>query len=213
MKIKLCGIKRPEDIGYMNEFRPDYIGFVFAGTRRRIAPETAAELAEKLKPGIGKVGVFVDEPPGAVEYAVRIAGLGAVQLHGSENAEYIAEIRAILPGVEIWKAVRVKKPEDVTAAMELPADRFLLDGFSPGQAGGTGIPANLEAVEAAAPQRPYFLAGGLNCGNIERIVRRMRPFGVDLSSGIETDGRKDQKKIETIMALLRNTEKRGKAGN
>lgn len=213
MKIKLCGVKRPEDIRYMNEFRPDYVGFVFAGAKRRISPEAAAELAAELEPGIGKVGVFVNEPPEAVAYAVMLAGLDAVQLHGSEGAESIAEIRRLLPGTEIWKAARVKSPEDVTAAMELSADRFLLDSFSPGAAGGTGKPADLGAIEAAAPKRPYFLAGGLDCENIAAIVRRMCPFGVDISSGVETDGVKDREKIETIMRILRETEGSGKAGN
>lgn len=213
MKVKLCGVERPEDIRYMNEFRPDYVGFVFAGTKRRVSPEAAAVLAGLLEPGVGKVGVFVNGPPEAVAYAARLAGLCAVQLHGSEGAGYMTEIRKLLPGTEIWKAVRVRSAEDVKAAMELPADRFLLDSFSPGEAGGTGKPADLEAIEAAAPDRPYFLAGGLDCGNIAAAVRRMRPFGVDISSGIETGGAKDRKKIETIMGILRGAEGSGKAGD
>ncbi|HBG56204.1 MAG TPA: N-(5'-phosphoribosyl)anthranilate isomerase, partial [Ruminococcaceae bacterium] len=93
MKVKLCGIRRPEDVAYLNEFRPDYAGFVFAGTRRRIAPETAAALVRKLDAHIRKVGVFVDEPAASIARTVRLAGLDVVQLHGDESAEAIAKLR------------------------------------------------------------------------------------------------------------------------
>lgn len=210
MKVKLCGVKRPEDIGYLNEFRPDYAGFVFAGTKRRITPETAAALAKDLSPGIGKVGVFADEPQEAVRRTARLAGLDAVQLHGNENAAYIENLRRLLQGVEIWKAVRVRDRETVLRALALPADRFLLDAFSPGEAGGTGQPADLGVIHSCRIKIPYFLAGGLNGSNLAQTVREMRPYGVDISSGIETGGVKDRRKIETVMRILRRES--GKVG-
>ncbi|WP_326974623.1 phosphoribosylanthranilate isomerase [Caproicibacter sp. BJN0012] len=196
-------MKRQEDIGYLNEFHPDYAGFVFAGTKRRITPEAAAALAEKLDSGIGKVGVFADEEPETVCRAVRLAGLDIVQLHGGEAAEYIEALRRLLPGMEIWKAVRVRDRETVLRALTLPADRFLLDAFSPTEAGGTGRVADLGVIRSCRIEVPYFLAGGLNAGNLATIVREMRPYGVDVSSGIETGGAKDRRKIETVMRILR----------
>lgn len=210
MKVKLCGMKRPEDIKFLNEFRPDYAGFVFAGTKRRITPETAAALTEKLDSGIGRVGVFVDEAPETIRLAVRLAGLNAVQLHGGEDAEYIEHLRRLLPGVEVWKAVRVRSRETVLRAMALPADRLLFDAFSPKEAGGTGKLADLGVIQSCRVEVPYFLAGGLNAGNLAPIVSRMRPYGVDLSSGIETGGVKDRGKIETVMRILRGES--GKVG-
>lgn len=211
MKIKLCGIKRPEDIAFMNEFRPDYIGFVFAGTRRRITPQTAAALAEKLDKGIRKVGVFVDEPPESIEKTAKLAGLDAVQLHGRESAETIEKLRNLLPGVEIWKAVRVRDRDSIPDAQKLGADLLLLDSFSASEYGGTGKTADFGLIRQAKPRALYFLAGGLNSENIGAIVREFSPYGVDISSGIETGGVKDCRKIEQIMRILRGES--GKAGS
>ncbi|MCI1955551.1 MAG: phosphoribosylanthranilate isomerase [Oscillospiraceae bacterium] len=203
MKVKLCGIRRPEDVAYLNEFRPDYAGFVFAGTRRRVTPETAAALAEKLDAGIRKAGVFVDEPAESIARTVRLAGLDAVQLHGNESAETVAELRRLLPGVELWKAVRVRDRNSIPRALELGADRLVLDSFSASAYGGTGKTADWSLIREANPPVPYFLAGGLNSGNVALAVAELSPYGVDVSSGIETGGVKDRRKIEQIMRILR----------
>jgi phosphoribosylanthranilate isomerase len=206
VKIKLCGVKRPEDMEYMNEFRPDYVGFVFAGTKRRVSPETAAALAEQLDAGIRKVGVFADEEPGSVAEAAKCAGLDVIQLHGDETAEYIKSLRHLLPGPEIWKAVRVRDRKSIPRALGLGADLLLLDSFSESERGGTGKIANLNLIRQANLTAPYFLAGGLNCENIARITRELSPYGADISSGIETGGVKDRRKIERIMQILRKAE-------
>jgi phosphoribosylanthranilate isomerase len=203
MKVKLCGIRRPEDVAYLNEFRPDYAGFVFAGTRRRVTPETAAALAEKLDAGIRKAGVFVDEPAESIARTVRLAGLDAVQLHGNESAETVAKLRRLLPGVELWKAVRVRDRNSIPRALELGADRLVLDSFSASAYGGTGKTADWSLIREANPPVPYFLAGGLNSGNVALAVAELSPYGVDVSSGIETGGVKDRRKIEQIMRILR----------
>lgn len=203
MKVKLCGIRRPEDVAYLNEFRPDYAGFVFAGTRRRVTPETAAALAEKLDAGIRKAGVFVDEPAESIARTVRLAGLDAVQLHGNESAETVAELRRLLPGVELWKAVRVRDRNSIPRALELGVDRLVLDSFSASAYGGTGKTADWSLIREANPPVPYFLAGGLNSGNVALAVAELSPYGVDVSSGIETGGVKDRRKIEQIMRILR----------
>ncbi len=206
MKVKLCGIRRPEDVAYLNEFRPDYAGFVFAGTRRRIAPETAAALVRKLDAHIRKVGVFVDEPAASIARTVRLAGLDVVQLHGDESAEAIAKLRSLLPGVEIWKAVRVRDRLSIPRALKLGADKLLLDGYSESEHGGTGKRADWNLIREANLSVPYFLAGGLNSGNISAAVEELSPYGVDISSGIETGGVKDRAKIEQIMKILRKAE-------
>ncbi|HAH79181.1 MAG TPA: N-(5'-phosphoribosyl)anthranilate isomerase [Ruminococcaceae bacterium] len=206
MKVKLCGIRRPEDVAYLNEFRPDYAGFVFAGTRRRIAPETAAALVRKLDAHIRKVGVFVDEPAASIARTVRLAGLDVVQLHGDESAEAIAKLRLLVPGVEIWKAVRVRDRLSIPRALKLGADKLLLDGYSGSEHGGTGKKADWNLIREANLSVPYFLAGGLNSGNISAAVEELSPYGVDISSGIETGGVKDRAKIEQIMKILRKAE-------
>lgn len=203
MKIKFCGVKRPEDIQIMNDLRPDYVGFVFAGVKRRLTPKQAAGLAEKLSGGIKKVGVFVNEPAESLVKAARLCGLDAVQLHGDETAADIPALKALLPGIEIWKAVRVKDAETVRRAASLPADRILLDSFSAAAYGGTGEEADIAAIQSAKLDRPFFLAGGLNAGNLAKIICQLHPYGVDISSGIETDGVKDRAKAETLMEILR----------
>ena len=203
MKIKLCGIKRPEDVGYLNRFLPDYAGFVFAGEKRRIAPSQVAALAKGLDSRVRRVGVFVNEEPERIAVAARIAGLDAVQLHGGETAETVRKLRKLLPGTEIWKAVRLKDVTCIPAALKLGADLLLIDSFSQAAYGGTGKRTDLGLLRAAKLTAPYFLAGGLNAENIRRIVREFSPYGVDVSSGIETDGVKDPVKIEIIMRILR----------
>ena len=209
MKIKLCGIKRPEDIVFMNEFRPDYVGFVFAGSKRRVTPETAAALTKHLDDGIKKVGVFVNEPPESAAQTVNLVGLDVVQLHGDETAQDIADLRQLLPGVEIWKAVRVRNRESIPAAQRLWADLLLLDSFSKDEYGGTGKTADFGLIREANLKVPFFLAGGLNCGNLSEAIRETDPYGVDISSGIETGGVKDRRKIGQIMRILRGSGKVG----
>lgn len=209
MKIKLCGIKRPEDVDCLNRFRPDYAGFVFAGGKRRVTPLQAASLAEKLDPRIRRAGVFVDETPERIAAAARAAGLDAVQLHGNETSATVRALRRLLPGAEIWKAVRLRDETSIPAALKLGADLLLIDSFSPGAVGGTGKTADLGLLRSARLKIPYFLAGGLNAENILPIVREFSPFGVDVSSGIETNGVKDPVKIETIMRILREESRKG----
>lgn len=202
MKLKLCGLRFPEDIAMVNEYSPDYIGFVFAGTKRRITPEAAAELGVRLNSGIKKVGVFVNEPPEELASAAKTAALDAVQLHGDENEEYIQAVRGLFGG-EIWKAVRVRCPMDVTEAQRLSADMLLYDSFVQGEYGGSGKRADLSAILSARPEKPFFLAGGLNAQNLEEILAKIRPYGLDISSGFETDGKKDRQKLEALMNALK----------
>lgn len=202
MKLKLCGIRRPEDVEMINEANPDYIGFVFAPTWRQISPETAYELGLSLKEGIKKVGIFVNEPIQNLLTAAKTAGLDVVQLHGQEDEAYISQVRKGFDG-EIWKAVRVQSPADVKTAETLSADMLLYDSFVPGVLGGSGKRLDLNNILSAGPTRPFFLAGGINTENIDEILSEVTPYGLDISSAFETDRRKDKEKLNELMKILK----------
>ena len=213
MKIKFCGLRRPEDIEYANQTRPDYIGFVFAKSKRQVSPELAGQLGLGLAEGLKKVGVFVNAPLEEILEAVRLAKLDVVQLHGDEGPEEIRAVKEALVGVstvtigkipEIWKAVRTTDAAVLLAADGLEVDRLLLDAFTPGMAGGTGVVADWNMIRGVKGQltKPFFLAGGLNAGNLEEAVYAVEPYGIDLSSGIETDGFKDLSKMEAIIKII-----------
>ncbi len=221
MKIKFCGLRRPEDIEYANQTWPDYIGFVFAKSKRQVSPEQAGRLAAGLAEGIKKVGVFVNAPLEDILEAVRQAGLDVVQLHGEEGPEEIRAVREALEAggldagtigraPEVWKAVRTTDPAVLLAADGLAVDRLLLDAFTPGMAGGTGVVSDWDMIRSVREQltKPFFLAGGLNAGNIEEAVQAVGPFGIDLSSGIETEGFKDLRKMEEIITLMADFRRR-----
>ena len=204
IKLKLCGMRRREDIDYVNEYRPDYVGFILSdGFRRSVGLGTFCELASCLDGGIGRVGVFVNEP---LEKLLKYypEELDVFQLHGDEDEEYIAELRKNIPeGCEIWKAVRVKSTGDIERWSCSCADRLLLDAFQEGVVGGTGKVADWDLITAAKTEKPFFAAGGINAGNFIEAARKLKPYGIDLSGGIETDGAKDRDKIAEILELKR----------
>ncbi len=202
MKLKLCGLRRHEDIEMINEVMPDCVGFIFAPTRRYVSPTSVRELCRGLAAGIKKVGVFVNSPIGMLVATSKISGVDAVQLHGDETAEYIRALRKRFDG-EIWKAVRVRKPEDIKKAEQLPVDMLLYDSFVPGEYGGTGKEINLGAIIAAGPKKPFYLAGGINAGNLDEILSIVQPYGIDISSGFEVDGYKSKDKLGEIMNKLK----------
>lgn len=196
-KIKLCGLSRPCDIETANRLKPEYIGFVFAPKSiRYVNMEKAAELKNLLSPAIQSVGVFVREEPAIVAELLRKDIIDIAQLHGGESEEYIAQLRT-LTGKPIIKAFRIDSAQDVESANKSSADYVLLDS---GQ-GGTGTVFDWNLLEKI--NRPYFLAGGLNPGNVRSAVERLNPYAVDVSSGIETDGHKDTKKMTTYVHTVR----------
>ena len=203
MKIKFCGIRRIEDVMLMNSFMPDYAGFVFSQSRRQINLSTAIVLSNMLHKKIKKVGVFVNEKIEHIAQISHISRLDVIQLHGDENEEYIRNLKKLLIDKEIWKAVRVSSPCDVEKSAELSVDMLILDSFSENQYGGTGKLADLSSIKKADLKRDFFIAGGLNSQNINSIVDEIKPAGVDISSGIEIDGYKDEEKIREIMRCLK----------
>lgn len=192
VQVKMCGLRRAEDIEAVNALRPDCIGFVFfPGSRRYIPPETARVLKAKLDPGITAVGVFVDEDPETVAGLLEEGVIDTAQLHGHEDEAYLRRLRE-LAGRPLIQAFRVRSAGDVLRAQASSADMILLDAGA-----GDGKTFDWSLLRAAG--RPYFLAGGLDPGNVTRALEQLHPYGVDVSSGIETDGYKDIVKMRAFM--------------
>lgn len=202
MKIKMCGLRRPDDIIYANECLPNYIGFVFAESRRKVSGREAKKLGEQLDPSIKKVGVFVNEPLRSLISISEEAGLDIIQLHGDEGEEYIKEVKHET-GKELWKAVRVRMVKDIQEAQRLPADKLLLDSFSEESYGGTGKVMDFAVLDQADIRKPYFIAGGLTVENLPEILKKAEPYGIDISSGIETEGVKDSEKMLKVIQCVR----------
>lgn len=196
-KVKICGLRRLEDIDAVNRARPDYIGFVFAESRRRVNAETAAILKERLDAGIEAVGVFANQEIGFIMDLYRKGIIDLVQLHGGEDGEYIRHLRESC-GCRIIKAVNV--------GVALPpspegSDHLLFDTASE-QRGGSGKPFDWSTLQDYNGP-PYFLAGGLTTVNVREAISLLAPYCVDVSSGVETDGVKDAKKIEEFVCFVR----------
>lgn len=201
-KVKICGLRRPEDVVYVNEAGPDYIGFIFASkSHRYITPEQAKALRAMLVPGIVPIGVFVNAEIETVVKHVTEGTIEMVQLHGNEDATYIRSLRARLPKTKIIRAIRVKTAEDVTDSLAVDADYLLYDACCAGQDGGTGQSFNWELLNGV--DRPFFLAGGLRPENITTAIDTVKPYAVDVSSGVETDGYKDREKIQALITRAR----------
>jgi len=192
MKIKICGLKREEDIFYANKYLPDYIGFVFAKSKRQISAEEARELKKLLNPKIKAVGVFIDEDIKNIIPLLKEKIIDIVQLHGNEDQNYIDALKKAFPAPVI-KAVRVGE-DFVSPAVN--ADFILFDA-----GGGSG--KTFDWTKIKNYKKPFFLAGGLNADNIKEAAK-LKPFCVDLSSGVETDGKKDEEKIKRAAAAARS---------
>ena len=197
MKIKLCGLMRPCDIEAVNELQPDYIGFVFAKkSRRYVSPEKAEELKAMLAPGIQAVGVFVNEEPEQIVSLLEAGTIDVAQLHGQEGEREIRRLRE-LTDHPLIQAFRIDTEQDVERANASTADYVLLDSG----AGGTGTVFDWDLLQAI--RRPYFLAGGLDTENLGTVKAKLNPYGIDVSSGIETDGYKDKEKMTAFVAAAR----------
>ncbi len=214
-KIKLCGLMSENDIEAANSLMPDYIGFVFAAKSRRcISAEKALDLRVSLADGIRAVGVFTDEDPEVILRYINEGIIDMAQLHGTEDEVYIKHLKECIKtrgkiqdnlcgkirdkaGFDIIiKAFRIHTKEDIKDAEASVADYILLDA-------GAGDGRTFDWSLLKEMKRPYFLAGGLNPKNAEDAIRRLNPFGVDVSSGIETDGIKDPDKMKAFTDAVR----------
>lgn len=194
---------RMEDALMMNEFLPDYVGMVFARSPRKVSIETAEAMATLLDPRIFKVGVFVNQTVAEMTFTALKLGLDVLQLHGDEPIATIQNLRELLPSVQIWKAIRVENELDIDYGDHLNADMLLLDSYSPKRYGGTGMAAPWQIIADHRPNKPFFLAGGLQAGNVGQAIALTTPFGVDVSSGIETNKQKDREKISAFIKAVR----------
>lgn len=225
-KIKICGLSRPEDIEYVNAAKPDYAGFVidYPKSHRSITPDQLREFVKALDDDITPVGVFVDA---GEELAADLYNSGVIkimQLHGNEDDEYIARLRTLIgtgtgvnadvndgtggdgDEVRIVKAFRVRAPEDLEKAQASTADMVLLDQ---GKGEGRSFDWSIVRENRDKLQRPFFLAGGLDAGNLAEAVELMHPWAVDMSSSLETDKVKDREKIDEIMKIMDELQKQG----
>ena len=195
-KIKICGLRREQDIRYANELMPDYIGFVFLkGKMRYVTFEEAAHLRSLLDPAIPAVGVFVNEP---VENVIRLLQSGTIQiaqLHGQEDEAYAEELRRAGDHC-IIRAFAVRSSEDIHRAFAFPADYPLLDN-------GKGTGETFDWSLFQEQEKPFFLAGGLSPENVKEAIECFHPYAVDVSSGVETDGFKDYENMKAFMDAVR----------
>ena len=197
-KIKICGLTRTEDIEMVNEFLPDYIGFVFAKSRRQVSAEQAKELKNKLRPAIKAVGVFVNEKPENIAEIANQGIIDLIQIHGDEDAAYCAQLRK-LTQAPIVKVVRVEREDDFAGIEEFDCDYYLFDTLSSKEYGGTGKAFDHSILHNKEIKKPFFVAGGLNQDNVAAVIEVIKPFGVDTSGGVETDGIKDINKIKEFI--------------
>lgn len=205
-KVKICGLRRIEDIDYVNECKPDYIGFVFAKSKRQVDLQTARLLKSRLCQDIQAVGVFVNEETDSIAELLSEGIIDIAQLHGIEDNDYIRKLRnQISSEKKIIKAVRIKTKEDIQRANSYQADYILLDAFEPGNAGGTGKVFDWSMIEDM--RKPFFLAGGICSDNVGAAIRKTHPYGVDLSSSLEVNDVKDLQKIKQLMNCVKIAQK------
>nr|WP_145101367.1 phosphoribosylanthranilate isomerase [Sporomusa sp. KB1] len=202
MIIKICGISTLEAALAAREFGADLLGLVFAPSKRRITLEQAQKISRQVS-GIKKVGVFVNAPLSEVQSVARECRLDYVQLHGDESPEYCSQV-----GYPVIKAFRISPEFSVTAFTGYQPAWTLFDSFSVGQQGGTGIAFDWQQAQVLVQQapRPLLAAGGLTPDNVAEAIQVLKPDGVDVSGGVETNGIKDTAKIERFIAAVRRTE-------
>lgn len=198
-KVKICGLTRLEDAGWANELLPDYVGFMFAESRRRVTPEAAARIAEKIDQGVKRVGVFVNPAMDEIREVLDTCPLDVLQLHGEETPEFCEKT-----GIPVWKAFRMRAPEVLTELDAYRVDAYLLDGWHPESHGGTKTTFPWEWAERYDfEDKKVVLAGGLTVQNVAEAIRRVQPWAVDVSSGVETAGIKNTARIAAFMERVR----------
>lgn len=209
-KVKMCGISKVETIPAVVEAKPDYMGLVFAPSKRQVTVEQAEILVEELHKQcinhydtkvVKTVGVFVNE---TLDNLVRIAdtaNLDAVQLHGDEDEAFIQSLKE-RTNVEVWKAIQIRSAADVEKWIDSSADMLLFDAYHKDERGGTGEVFDWSSLDAF--ERPFMLAGGIDSTNVARAIRTVRPYGIDISSGIETNGVKDDEKITAFTKIVKS---------
>ena len=216
-KVKMCGISKVETIPAVVEAKPDYMGLVFAPSKRQVTVDQAKILVEELHRGYAKkygsdtehdkndtiktVGVFVNETIDNLVTIANEANLDAVQLHGDEDETFIQSLKE-RTNVEVWKAIQIRTAADTEKWIDSSADMLLFDAYHKDERGGTGEVFDWSSLDAF--ERPFMLAGGIDSTNVARAIRTVRPYGIDISSGIETNGVKDDEKITAFIKIVKS---------
>ena len=197
VKIKICGLKRMEDIEIVNKYKPDYIGFVFADSKRKVSHDFARKMKQNLDPSIKSVGVFVDADIDEILNLYNGGIIEIAQLHGRESEDYIKKLRQKSNcHLKIINSIEMSDKTDLLNYDDSMADYLLLDGGK-----GSGKTFNWQLIRNDL-KKEFFLAGGLNTDNIPLAIEEFNPFAVDLSSNLETDGYKDEIKIKKLMEAI-----------
>ena len=197
VKIKICGLKRLEDIEIANRYMPDYIGFVFAESKRQVTHDLARKLKANLNPNITAVGVFVDADADEILELYRDEIIDMVQLHGSESEEFILNLKEKTNHeLKVIKAIEMYDGIDITEYDDSKADYLLFDS---GKGSGKTFDWNLIRKDL---KKEFFIAGGLTSQNIKEAIMEFNPYAVDLSSSLEVNGFKDENKIREIMEVI-----------
>jgi len=197
-KIKICGLFRPEDISYVNQAKPDYIGFIlnFPKSRRNLTKSQAISLKRDLNSDILSVGVFVNARLDMIQEYVNEKIIDIVQLHGSEDEKYLYDLRKLLPTTEIWKAFQIRSAVDISNAEKSTANAIVLDN-------GYGTGTSFDWTLISSFEKPMILAGGLTPENIPEAIHLFHPWAIDISSGVEQDGIKDYEKIVAAVSATK----------
>ncbi len=200
-KVKICGLKRVEDAIWVNSLLPDYIGFVFAPSRRRVTGDEALIISKKLNEGIARVGVFVNPSHGEIKRVIKVVRLDIVQLHGDESPAFCESL-----SFPVWKAFKVNTDDDFNRIKEYEGiiSAAVLDGFDGKSLGGTGRSFDWHLSAGKKLNMPLVLAGGLNSANLEMAYTIVKPDIVDVSTGVETDGFKDALKVAEFIGKVRS---------
>ncbi|MDZ5473749.1 phosphoribosylanthranilate isomerase [Bacillus sp. 31A1R] len=201
MKVKICGISDIESARVAVKYGTDAIGFVFAKSKRKVTPEQAREIIQNIPFHVDKIGVFVNETREEIERVIELAGLTAVQLHGDESPEFCTHFT-----VPVIKAFSISNKEDLKKVDEYECDYVLLDSPRGNYHGGNGTSFDWSLLtQNQLKDKKVILAGGLNLENVEEAVRLTQPFMVDVSSGVETDGKKDLLKIKDFIQKAKSS--------
>jgi phosphoribosylanthranilate isomerase len=206
MRIKICGITRPDQGQAIANLGATALGFILVpSSPRYVEIEQINAITAEITDKIDFIGVFADEKPAIIQQTIVTTSLTSVQLHGRESPEYCRQLRQLLPNTEIIKALRIKDRESLEKAAIYfdSVDTLLLDAYHPQLLGGTGHTLDWQALEKFSPPLPWFLAGGLNPDNIGQALSQLHPDGVDVSSGVErSPGDKDLKKVALLLERL-----------
>lgn len=198
VKIKICGLRRLEDIEMVNKYGPDYIGFVFADSKRQVSHDVAAQLKDNLSLDIISVGVFVNSKADEILKLYEEGIIEIAQLHGSESEDYINTLKENTNDeLKIIKAIEMSEDKDLSKYDESAADYLLLDSGK-----GSGKTFDWRLIRKDL-KKEFFLAGGINSENVKQAIEEFDPYAIDLSSSLETDGYKDENKIKEIMEVIR----------